>query len=67
MSKLGEIIYSFKVIEVLININFLLVDLWFFDVINWKDDKVWVISKRRLYFKEDMVLVFLGIVGELIL
>lgn len=46
MSKWGEIIYSIKVIEVLININFLLEDLWFFGVINWKDDKVWVISKE---------------------
>lgn len=50
LSKWGEIIHSFKVTEALTNTNFSLADPWFLDVINWKDDKVWAISKRRPYY-----------------
>lgn len=50
LSKWGEIIHSFKVTEALTNTNFSLADPWILDVINWKDDKVWAISKRRPYY-----------------
>lgn len=46
LSKWGEIIHSNKVTEALTNTNFSLEDPWFLGVINWKDDKVWAISKE---------------------
>lgn len=46
LSKWGEIIHSIKVTEALTNTNFSLEDPWFLGVINWKDDKVWAISKE---------------------